>query len=665
MNTLLQQKEEMVERQLRSRGIKDERVLTAMEEVPRERFIKKELVEFAYRDAPLPIEEEQTISQPYVVALMAEALRLGPGERVLDVGTGSGYAAAVLSRVADEVYTVERHKVLAETASKRFDELGYDNIYVLHGDGSQGWEEHAPFDAINVAAGGPDVPEPLTDQLAEGGTLIIPVGSDPRSQRLVRVKKTDGKIQRKDLGRVQFVPLIGLSGWKKGNGDSDRKSKSRTETKKSIPELISDEAEPFENIQSADMEPLLDRIGDAKVVLLGEATHGTSEFYKMRSRITQALVEKKGFNIVAVEADWPDAAHIDRFIRNTNIQLPAKEPFTKFPSWMWRNEETQDLISKLRLYNDSRSSHEDKVGFFGLDLYSLYSSIDAVINYLNEIDPDLTELAKKRYGCLTPYENNPATYGAAATSGRYRECEKDVVNMLEELLENQVELTAHDGDRFRDAIQNARLVANAEKYYRSMYMGSHQSWNQRDSHMFETLQTLLEYGGADAKAVVWAHNSHIGNAKATEMSGRGEHNIGQLAKEEYGDEAYNIGFGTDHGTVAAASNWGGRMRGKKIRPSVDDSYERLMHQSNTERFMLPLRDRSKPLIKKLKKTHLERAIGVIYRPKTELQSHYFQASLPYQFDEYIWFDETEAINPMQISTIEGEDEMPETYPFGV
>lgn len=218
---------------------------------------------------------------------------------------------------------------------------------------------------------------------------------------------------------------------------------------------------------------------------------------------------------------------------------------------------------------------------------------------------------------------------------------------------------------YRDAIQNARLVANAEKYYRSMHMEAHESWNRRDSHMFETLQTLLEYGGADAKAVVWAHNSHIGNAKATEMSARGEHNIGQLTKEKYGDEAYNIGFGTDHGTVAAASNWGGKMRFKEVRPSLEDSYERLMHQSNADQFMLPLRDPSEPLVRKLEDTRLERAIGVIYRPKTELQSHYFEASLPNQFDEYIWFDETNAINPIQTDVTEKEKEIPETYPFGV
>lgn len=665
MSTLLQQKEEMIERQLRSRGISNERVLSAMEEVPRENFIKKELVEFAYRDAPLPIEEEQTISQPYVVALMAEILELKPGDRVLDIGTGSGYAAAVMSRIADEVYTVERHEVLAETASKRFQDLGYDNIFVLHGDGTQGWKEHAPFDAINVAAGGPDIPEPLREQMADGGRLIIPVGSEPRSQRLVKLSNADGNIQRKNLGRVQFVPLIGLSGWENKKEETNKKQGNPVDTRETVPEMIKREAEPFLDINSADIQPLLERIGDSRVVLLGEASHGTSEFYRMRSRITRALIEEKGFNIVAVEADWPDAAHIDRFIRNTDIKLPTDVPFTKFPSWMWRNEEAQDLIKELRLFNDNMENHEDKVGFFGLDLYSLYSSIDAVINYLDDINPDLAEIARQRYGCLTPYENNPATYGAAATSGRYRECEKDVVDMLEELLENRVELTAHDGDKFRDAIQNARLVANSEKYYRSMYMGSNQSWNQRDSHMFETLQALLESGGSDAKAIVWAHNSHIGNARATEMSGRGEYNIGQLAKEEYGDGAFNIGFGTDHGTVAAASNWGGRLRFKDVRPSLDNSYERLMHQSGVKRFLLPLRDKSKAVFEKLKKPHLERAIGVIYRPETELQSHYFQASLPNQFDEYIWFDETTAINPMKISTVEGGDDVPETYPFGV
>ncbi|WP_340105099.1 protein-L-isoaspartate(D-aspartate) O-methyltransferase [Rhodohalobacter sp. 8-1] len=665
MDSLLQQKEEMIERQLRSRGIDDERVLSAMEEVPREKFIKKDLVEFAYRDAPLPIEEEQTISQPYIVALMAQILELEPSDKVLDVGTGSGYAAAVMSRIADEVYTVERHKVLAETASKRFQDLGYDNIFVLHGDGTQGWEEHAPYDAINVAAGGPDVPEPLKEQLAEDGRLIIPVGKEPRQQRLVKLNKADGEIQRKNLGRVQFVPLIGLSGWENEDRESDVKSKKPAPSKQSLPDMIAGEAEPFSDIDSAELAPLLERIGDSRVVLLGEATHGTSEFYRMRSRITRALVEEKGFNIVAVEADWPDAAHIDRFVRDTNVELPTQKPFTKFPSWMWRNEETKDLISKLRLYNDTVETHDDKVGFFGLDLYSLYSSIDAVINYLSDVDPDLSELAKRRYSCLTPYENNPARYGAAASSGRFRNCEKGVVNMLEEMLENRVELTTHDGDKYLDAVQNARLVANAERYYRSMYVSSNQSWNQRDSHMFETLQALLDYENSDSKAVVWAHNSHVGNAMATEMSGRGEHNIGQLAKEEYGDDTYNVGFGTDHGTVAAASMWGGQMNFKDIRPSLDDSYERVMHQSDVEKFMLPLRDKSKTVIKKLEKSHLERAIGVIYRPETELQSHYFQASLPNQFDEYIWFDETKAITPVETSTAEGEDKMPETYPFGV
>lgn len=294
----------MIERQLRKRGIRDERILSAMREVPREEFVRQDLVEFAYQDAPLPIEEEQTISQPYVVALMAQLLDLKEEDKVLDVGTGSGYAAAVISRIASNVYTIERHKALAETAGKRFANLGYDNIHVMHGDGTEGWPEHAPFDAISVAAGGPDVPQPLKDQLAEGGRLVIPIGSKPRSQRLVRMARQDGDIKEQNMGRVQFVPLIGAAGWTEGNGNPIPK-------KQTIDDLIGHAAEPITDIETTDIAGLLRRIDNARVVLMGEATHGTAEFYDMRARITRELIERKGFNIVAVEADWPDAAHID------------------------------------------------------------------------------------------------------------------------------------------------------------------------------------------------------------------------------------------------------------------------------------------------------------------------------------------------------------------
>lgn len=318
---------------------------------------------------------------------------------------------------------------------------------------------------------------------------------------------------------------------------------------------------------------------------------------------------------------------------------------------MWRNEQVLRFINWLKFYNDTQRKPEDKAGFYGLDLYSMYASIDAIMNYLEDIDPELADIAKNRYGCLTPYEHDPAAYGAAAMSKRFKECENEVVEMLQELLNNNFELMAQDGYRYHDAIQNARLVANAEQYYRSMYYGSRSSWNIRDSHMFETLEAELEYRGPNAKAIVWAHNSHVGDASATEMSARGEHNIGQLAKEKFGRDAYNIGFGTDHGTVAAASNWDGQMEVKKVRPSLPDSYEQLMNQTNMNNFMLPLhKEGHEALTKELMKARLERAIGVIYRPETELQSHYFQATLANQFDEYIWFNETNAVDALEIKT---------------
>lgn len=657
MSVVLNQKEEMIERQLKARGIKDPRVLEAMEKVPREKFIAKDLVEFAYEDAPLPIEEEQTISQPYIVALAAEILEIGETDKVMDVGTGSGYAAAVMSELADEVYTVERHKTLAEAASKRFSQLGYDNIYVLHGDGTEGWPEHAPFDAINVAAGGPKIPEDLKNQLAEGGRLIIPVGSEVRTQRLVLTTKKNGEFKEKNLGRVQFVPLIGSGGWL--NNDAKEAS-----PEKKVTELIEEAAEPFNNPESADLSPLLERIGDAKVVLIGEASHGTSEFYRLREQITRDLIKEKGFNIVSLEADWPAAAHIDRFVRDTNISLPEEEPFTRFPTWMWNNGEVLRFVKWLKGYNKDIPEQEKKTGVYGLDFYSMFSSVKAIIDYLEDVNPSLAETARNRYGCLTPYENDPARYGAAAMSDEYKKCEKDVTDMLYNILTHRVEEAEKDGVRYFDALQNARLVANAEKYYRSMYFGAQSSWNLRDSHMFHTLTSLMDHRGKDAKAVVWAHNSHVGNASATEMGARGEHNIGQLAKEEFGAKAFNIGFGTDHGTVAAAHNWGGNMNVMNVRPSPKESVEHLMHEAKHDNFILPLRKQGhEKLIRELERNRLERAIGVIYRPETEMQSHYFQASLSNQFDEYIWIDKTNAVNPLPQR--KKEEGVPKTYPFGL
>ena len=648
---------------LKNRGIQDAAVLSAMATVPRERFVGMDLVEFAYDDSPLPIEEGQTISQPYIVALMLQALHLMPGDTVLEIGTGSGYAAAVLSRIVKKVYTIERHQSLANIAQHRLQALGYDNVEVRCSDGTLGWPEHAPFDAIVVTAGGPDIPHSLSGQLSPGGCLVIPAGPTLHQQQLLRLTRmTDGTLEVEELGGVRFVPLIGEEGWQDVERELAPGLRTRSPTPEPLAEQIGKAAIHIPSIDTVNLDSLLERIGNARLVLLGEATHGSAEFYEMRARISKELITRKGFNFIAVEADWPDAAQIDHFIRETRIE-PTQEPtFSRFPTWMWANRQVLEFVQWLRSHNRGGQSENDKTGFYGLDLYSMYASINAVISYLEQVDPVAAEQARGRYGCLMPWEGDPATYGKMALLGRSGNCEPEVVSMLRDLLQKRLDYSIHDGRKFLDAVSNARLVRDAEQYYRVMYQGSVHSWNLRDTHMFDTLNHLLEFHGPHSKAIVWAHNSHLGDASATEMSARGEFNIGSLCRKKYGDDAYLIGFGTDHGTVAAAEDWGAPMEIKTVLPARADSYERLCHDSGLDAFLLPLRDADKTLAAALEETRLERAIGVIYRPDSEMASHYFTASLCRQFDEYIWFDETRAVDALGPEAGPG---MPETFPFGL
>jgi protein-L-isoaspartate(D-aspartate) O-methyltransferase len=660
------ERRQFVERQIEARGVRDRRVLEAMRKVRREMFVPRDFKAEAYEDSPLPIGSGQTISQPYIVAFMIEALALQGGEKVLEIGAGSGYAAAVLSEIAGDVFTIERVGELARRAASNLKKAHCPNVHVRHADGTEGWAEEAPFDAILVSAGAPDVPASLMRQLKVGGRMVIPVGRDPRAQELIRITRTaEDDYQREDIADVRFVPLIGKEGWESEDDawqtHPPRVIQTRPAVSVSLPGLIVKSARVFENLKDADLESLEQRIGDARVVLIGEATHGTSEFYRMRARITRRLIESKGFNIVAVEADWPDAARIDHYVRHRNVPRSEWTAFARFPTWMWRNQETRTFIDWLHKRNETLV-YEDRTAFYGLDLYSLYNSVRAVISYLEGVDPDLAEVARQRYGCLMPWEADPAAYGHAALTGAYRKCEQDVAHLLVELLQKQQAYMIHDGDRFFDASQNARLIANAERYYRLMYYGSRASWNLRDSHMFDTLKHVLHFHGSHAKAVVWAHNSHVGDASATEMSRRGEYNIGQLCRQYFDPECYIIGFGTNDGTVAAASAWDGPMEVMNVRPAHPQSYEHLFHLTNAPALMLPLKAIAQDdLGKRLAKPLLERAIGVIYRPDSELASHYFEAKLPLQFDEYIWFDRTSAIHPLESLEVAG---MPETYPFG-
>jgi protein-L-isoaspartate(D-aspartate) O-methyltransferase len=644
------ERERLVENELRILGIRDEAVLRAMRLVPREAFVSEEMREFAYRNVPLPISAGQTISQPLVVAHMAEALELAPHERVLEIGAGSGYAAAILSRIAKDVFTIERHRELAETASERLTQLGYGNVQVRCGDGTRGWPEEAPFDAIVVAAGGPGIPHALLEQLRIGGRLVMPVGEEQDSQQLIRaIRREDDEFEYEELGAVRFVPLIGEAGWQEEEQSKRPNVPERTaKVGLKLPELIRQAAEPFSSIENADLQPLLERIGDARLVLIGEASHGTSEFYRIRAEITKALVERKNFDFVAVEADWPDAYRIHDFVTHKERAEPHDwEAFSRFPTWMWRNQEMLEFIHWLRDFNLQRRPSGRRVGFYGLDLYSLFTSVDCVLNYLDRVDPPAAAAARVRYGCLTPWEGDPATYGRATLTGRYRSCEGEVVRMLKELSQRRVAASVLDGEDLFDAQLNARLVADAEQYYRIMYYGSDESWNHRDTHMFETLRLLLGRYGGGAKAVVWEHNSHLGNAAATQFGKHGQLNVGQLCRQAFGTDVYAIGQGTDHGTVAAASAWEGAMEVKHVRPALPESYELLMHLTKLDAFFLPLaKSRNQQLTSALAQRRLERAIGVIYHPETERLSHYFDASLPNQFDEWIWFDETTAVRPL-------------------
>lgn len=661
----LEARNEMVKLQLMGRDIRDPRVLAAFGAVPREAFVPERLHEFAYEDAPLPIAAGQTISQPYIVALTVQALGLRGGERVLEIGTGSGYAAAILGSLAKDVYTVERLEALASSAESTLRRRGFGNVEVRCADGTLGWPEHAPYDAIAVAAGGPEVPRALMSQLAPGGRLVIPVGPESE-QVLTRITREADGFREEALTPVKFVPLIGAEGWPDAEGVERAVSRTHASNDATIAKLVRETAEPLADIDSAGIGQLIDRIGDARLVLLGEATHGTSEFYRMRARITLELIEHRGFDFVAVEADWPDAARVDSYVLgDPHRRKPKFTPFSRFPTWMWRNAEVETFAARLRSRNLAQSDRSRRVGFHGLDLYSLFTSIAAVLAYLDEVDPEAARAARARYGALTPWQRDPAAYGRAVLAGRYESSEQAVVAMLRELLERRVEYARRDGERFFDAAQNARVVANAERYYRAMYYGSATSWNLRDSHMFDTLEALLAFYGQGSRGIVWEHNSHVGNALATEMNLRGEHNVGQLCRTKFGNAAYIVGFGTDHGTVAAASDWDEPMQRMRVRPARPDSYERLCHDARIPAFLLHLREpRRRALRDELTEPRLERAIGVVYRPDTELQSHYFHACLPEQFDEFVWFDETRAVEPLALERALSGD-LPDTYPFGV
>jgi erythromycin esterase-like protein len=429
---------------------------------------------------------------------------------------------------------------------------------------------------------------------------------------------------------------------------------------------------------SSDYDPLIRLTDGARFVLLGEASHGTHEFYRERAQITKRLIMEKGFTAVAVEADWPDAYRVNRYVRGRSDDaegVDALAGFKRFPTWMWRNADVLDFVGWLREHNDKLTANNAKVGFYGLDLYSLHASMEAVLNYLDKIDAEAAKRARYRYSCFEHFGEDTQAYGYAANFGLTESCEDEVLGQLIELRRRAADYASRDGhvaaDDFFFTEQNARLVKNAEEYYRSMFRGRVSSWNLRDQHMAETLDALVAHlehqGGSGAKVVVWEHNSHLGDARATQMGEGGELNVGQLVRERYGGEAVLVGFTTYKGTVTAASDWDAPAERKRVRPALAESYEALFHEVGHLRFLLNLRGEGS-VAAGLRGARLERAIGVIYRPETERLSHYFHARLTDQFDAVLHFDETRAVEPLERTArwqMGETGEVPETYPSGM
>lgn len=433
----------------------------------------------------------------------------------------------------------------------------------------------------------------------------------------------------------------------------------KTDIYQKLIQVLNNGLEPLPE-QGENYSSLIDKIANARFVMLGEATHGTKEFYQTRIEITQQLIEKKEFMAVAIEGDWPDAYTIHRYIQGKNNKatdyLQALEDFKRFPRWMWRNTTIPPFLRWLRKYNDHLPSETQKIGFYGLDLYSLNASMQAVISYLMQIDSEAAQRARKRYACFDHLNVDPQMYGYLTNIGIKKSCLNDAIAVLLELQHHAFEYLHHDGlsaeEDYFFATQNAHLVKDAEAYYRSMFEGRASSWNVRDTHMMDTLNNLADHLESrfkkPAKIVIWAHNSHLGDARATEMSEQGEINIGQLVREQHAAHSYSIGFSTYEGFVTAATDWDSPAERKKIVPGLVGSYEELFHHLKYKNFILDL-VANKELDHYLQLPRLQRAIGVIYRPESERLSHYFFTHLPYQFDCMIHFDHSTAVQPLELN----------------
>jgi protein-L-isoaspartate(D-aspartate) O-methyltransferase len=623
----------MVERQLVRRGISDVRVLAAFRDVPREAFVSENLEEVAYEDSPLPIGEGQTISQPFVVALTLEALELRGVERVLEIGTGSGYSAALLGRLAREVYTVERIPSLARAAAERLAAFGAERVRVVCADGSLGLPEHAPYDAIAVAAAGPRVPERLLEQLATGGRLVMPVGGE-EGQRLVRVTRYgEHELIEEKLLDVSFVPLIGAAAWPEPRTERGAAEPPGPEAAA----VVRRAAEPFRRDEPVPVASLLERIGDARVVLLGCAMDGAAELQRARVEITEALLAVKGFDLVAVDGDWIDGARVDEHVRGRapRAGLPLSA-FARFPEVRYRNREVDAFVDRLR-------EHDADVGFHALDVLGTSAALAVALERLEETDPERAADVKRRWASLSPWRRG-ATDLVGGDAGRA--LEDELVETLGARARASSLAAREDGQRLGEAAR--RACADPERYFRRLLEGELDAWSMRTEHMADVLRALLADRDPASRAIVWTSDAQVADARATETGVRGHRTLGQLCRATFGGDAYLVGMGADHGAVLASPAWGTPPRRVALRPAAERSYEHLFHEAGHEAFLLALRDAAPPVRRALRAPRLARYVGAVYKPERELATHYLYASLPAAFDEIVFFDRVTPIEPIGV-----------------
>lgn len=435
----------------------------------------------------------------------------------------------------------------------------------------------------------------------------------------------------------------------------------RLDISEALTSAIAANAADFDPVRPK-LDELVKKLSESRVVLLGESTHGTKEFYDVRAALTMRLVREAGFNLVALEADWPDVEVVNDFIHHRRKDW---ESFHRFPEWMWRNHSFARFVKDMWKHNSSE--RHQPVSVFGLDLYSLYHSLEAVQNFFERYYPESAEKARSAKNCLEPWRSDPSRYGFAAYRDENSSCEPQVLELLRTLHENSLDARDPAPERsLLSALQNARVAINAEEYYRTMFKGSVESWNLRDRHMFETVLVLLDHFGPSSKIIIWEHNSHLGDARATQMGDLGELNLGQLCRARFGNDCRSVGFFTNTGTVAAASEWGGDVEIKHLNPVREDSVEAVLKEGAEKKgvgaYALSLDDLDERSLEELRKPRLERAVGVLYLPETERYSHYFDARLADQFDDVVWIGETRAVDPLKHVP---EDEEPDTYPSGL